>query len=163
MLHIFKPKGRGRQISVNSMPVWSTEWVPGQPGLCYTEKPCKKKKKKSKTCTKCSATVAQTCLCDSMCVCTHACASVHVLRMCVCMCVCACVSVYVCMCVCVCACTPNTEAHVHIWVSTWWERFIINEIKYFLCKRYMVDSDEYSCLPKKRRVYHCLWTELYSL
>lgn len=35
--------GRSRPIS-NLMPAWSTEGVPGQPGL-YTEKPCHKRKR----------------------------------------------------------------------------------------------------------------------
>ena len=38
---------RGRQISVTSRPAWSTEQVPGQPGL-HTEKLCLETQNKTK-------------------------------------------------------------------------------------------------------------------
>jgi hypothetical protein len=33
---------RQRHIPVSSRPAWSTRTIPGQSGLCYTEKPCLK-------------------------------------------------------------------------------------------------------------------------
>jgi hypothetical protein len=47
--HAFNPSTQEAEAGgfLSSRPAWSTEWVPGQPGL-YRERKTKKKKKKKK-------------------------------------------------------------------------------------------------------------------